>query len=86
MDAGSTTRRLANLRTFQGGARGAQRDYGKDLDGTGVTVNVLVPDGVTDTPMISPPPAETWSMIPFGNGSWRGSAGIVTATGSPGSG
>jgi NAD(P)-dependent dehydrogenase (short-subunit alcohol dehydrogenase family) len=26
---------------------------GKDLDGTGVTVNVLVPGGVTDTPMIS---------------------------------
>ncbi len=25
----------------------------KDLDGTGVTVNVLVPGGVTDTPMIS---------------------------------
>ena len=25
----------------------------KDLDGTGVTVNVLVPGGVTNTPMIS---------------------------------
>jgi 3-oxoacyl-[acyl-carrier protein] reductase len=25
----------------------------KDLNGTGVTVNVLVPGGVTDTPMIS---------------------------------
>jgi NAD(P)-dependent dehydrogenase (short-subunit alcohol dehydrogenase family) len=25
----------------------------KDLDGTGVTVNILVPGGVTDTPMIS---------------------------------
>jgi NAD(P)-dependent dehydrogenase (short-subunit alcohol dehydrogenase family) len=25
----------------------------KNLDGTGVTVNVLVPGGVTDTPMIS---------------------------------
>jgi 3-oxoacyl-[acyl-carrier protein] reductase len=25
----------------------------KDLDGTGVTVNVLVPGGVTNTPVIS---------------------------------
>ena len=25
----------------------------KDLDGTGVTVNVLVPGGITNTPMIS---------------------------------
>src|SRR5215471_14289440 len=25
----------------------------KDLDGTGVTVNVLIPGGVTNTPMIS---------------------------------
>jgi hypothetical protein len=25
----------------------------KDLDGTGVTINVLVPGGVTNTPMIS---------------------------------
>jgi NAD(P)-dependent dehydrogenase (short-subunit alcohol dehydrogenase family) len=30
----------------------------KDLDGTGVTVNVLVPGGVTDTPMISDEAAE----------------------------
>jgi hypothetical protein len=36
---------------FQGRARGAI--MAKDLDGTGITVNVLVPGGVTNAPMIS---------------------------------
>jgi hypothetical protein len=36
-----------------GKARSAQRDHREDLDGTGVTVNVLIPGGITNIPMAS---------------------------------
>ncbi|MGC1294179.1 MAG: SDR family oxidoreductase, partial [Alloacidobacterium sp.] len=35
----------------------------KDLDGTGVTVNVLVPGGITNTPMVSESGLDRAKMI-----------------------
>ena len=35
----------------------------KDLDGTGVTVNVLVPGGITNTPMVSESGFDRTKMI-----------------------
>ena len=40
---------------LQGGARSRLCIWAKDLDGTGVTVNVLVPGGPTETPGFFPP-------------------------------
>jgi len=42
-----------DLWALQGRARGIQRDHGEGPRGTGLTVNVLIPGGAINTPMIS---------------------------------
>src|SRR5262249_61070508 len=55
----NTTSYLTMLRVLPYGAAKAALEsmsavWAKELDGTGVTVNVLVPGGPTDTPLIAP--------------------------------